>query len=511
MRIDDDEVARLREENAALKEALRQHELRLQTLIESLPFDFWMMNEAGRYIVQNEASRRHWGEARGAQAAGIGVHPAVVSQWQDNNRRAFAGETIRSEAEYEHAGEKRHYLKVIAPVIDDGRVQAIIGVNIDITDSKRLAAQVERNERLEALGVLAGGIAHDFNNHLMAVLGNVAVVKRQLQGRASEHALLAEVERACLAASGLTRQLLTFARGGEPVREPTVVGDLVAEMVRFTLRGRTSRPEVIVKPGLWAALVDAGQLQQVIQNLVFNAHEATPDGGVVRVVVENVEVVAGEHGLAAGRYVRIIVSDQGVGIRAEDLGHIFEPYFTTKEHGHGLGLAIVHSIARRHGGTIIARSRVGEGTSMSLYLPAADHVPSPPPRLELAKRRPRHVLVLDDDEALRDALSRMIEELGYVVNAVATTPEAVELYRAALLDGQRFDAVIVDLIVVGDPGGLECARRLFELDPDAKVIVASGYSHDAALAQPERHGFIGRLAKPFTFEELDTVLRHAFA
>lgn len=168
----EDEVERLRAENEALREAVRLHELRLHTLIESLPFDFWMMDESGRYVVQNAASRRHWGEALGARED-VAADPAVVAQWQENNRRAFAGETVRSEVEYEHAGERRHYVKVLAPVLDEGRVRAIIGVNLDITDSKRLAAQVERNARLEALGLLAGGIAHDFNNHLMAMLGNV--------------------------------------------------------------------------------------------------------------------------------------------------------------------------------------------------------------------------------------------------------------------------------------------------------------------------------------------------
>lgn len=506
--VEEEELARLRAENAALRETVRMHELRLHTLIESLPFDFWMMDESGRYVVQNEASRRHWGEALG-EREDVATDPVVVAQWQETNRRAFAGQTVRGEVDYEHAGERRNYVKVVAPVLDEGRVRAIIGVNIDITDSKRLAAQVERNARLEALGLLAGGIAHDFNNQLMAMVGNVAVLQRKLDGHPVALELLAEVENACVRARGLTRQLLAFARGGAPVRAPTSIAEVLPEMVRFALRGTSSLPELVLPVGLWPAMVDAGQLQQVIHNLVINAHEAAPADNVVRVTAENVEIRDREHGLDDGRYVCIAVLDHGVGIPAEKLARIFEPYFTTKSHGHGLGLAIVHSIARRHGGTIVARSQPGGGTAMSLYLPAADRAPRTVPRPQPQALPARRILVLDDEPLLQRALAHMLGELGCEVDTVATTSAAVERYREAMRAGRRFDAVILDLNVPGDPGGRECARRLAEIDSGVRAIVASGYSEDAALAHPQRHGFVGRLAKPFTLDELCAVMARA--
>lgn len=312
-----------------------------------------------------------------------------------------------------------------------------------------------------------------------------------------------------MGARGLTRQLLTFARGGEPVRAPTSIAEALPEMVRFALRGSTSVPEVVIGAGLWPAMVDAGQLQQVIHNLVINAHDAMPADDVIRVIAENVEVRDREHGLDDGRYVCITVIDHGVGISEADLTRVFEPYFTTKSHGHGLGLAIVYSIARRHGGTIVARSSPGQSTAMSLYLPAATRTPSVVPHPEPEALPASRVLVLDDEPLLQRALARMLEELGCEVEAVATTAAAAERYREAMRAGRRFDAVILDLIVPGDPGGIECVKRLAEIDPGVRAIVASGYSHDAALADPERHGFVGRLAKPFTLDELCTVMVRA--
>ncbi len=503
----ENEVERLRNENAALKDELRQHELRLQTLVDSFPFDFWMMDEAGRYIVQNTASRQHWGQAVGAHEDVV-PDPAIVAQWQNNNRRAFAGETVTSEVEYEHEGVKGHYLKLLAPVLDEGRVRAIVGVNLDVTDSRRLAMEVERNHRLESLGVLAGGIAHDFNNQLMAIVGNVSLLRREASGRTHVVERLLEVENACMAASGLARQLLTFARGGAPVRAPMAVAEVLPELVRFALRGTTSSPELVIAPGLGPAMVDAGQFQQMIHNLVLNAHEAMESGGSVRVLADPVEITHGEHELANGRYVRITVVDRGVGIRPEDLARVFEPYFTTKDHGHGLGLSIVHSIARRHGGTVVASSSPGHGTAMALYVPAAEGAPEPSPTPRAREVAPHcRVLVLDDEPALRDTLVAMFEELDCDVEAVETTDEAVARYGEALRDGRRFDLAILDLIVPGDPGGSECAKRLAELDPDAKLIVSSGYSHDDALVHPERYGFVGRLVKPFTLDELTATMQ----
>lgn len=380
----------------------------------------------------------------------------------------------------------------------------------DITERRRLEEERQRVKQLESIGVLAGGIAHDFNNILTGILGNVSLAKIYSE-QPEVQETLEKAEKACLRARDLTRQLLTFAKGGTPVRLPTSIAELVQESASFVLRGSPVRAEFGFASDLWAAEVDEGQIGQVIQNLVLNAREAMPQGGVVRIGCTNVTVDSPSPlPLAPGRYVCITVEDEGLGIPKEHLPRIFEPYFTTKQTGHGLGLAVVYSIVRRHGGHITVESELGKGSRFAVYLPAADN-PLPRrkeggPGLPQGKGR---VLVMDDEEAVREAARAMLEHLGYQVEVTEDGAEAVARYQAALEAGQPFCAAILDLTVPGGVGGLEAAQELLQLDPEARLIVSSGYYAGSIMSEFAQHGFRSCLAKPYRPDDLAKALQEA--
>ncbi len=393
---------------------------------------------------------------------------------------------------------------------------ASLGIIRDLSDRKRIEEERLRASKLEYVGVLAGGIAHDFNNLLTAITGNVSLSRAMVEPESEIHEQLEEAEKACVRARDLTHQLLTFSRGGAPVKKAASIGDLVRESVSFALSGSGTRADFEIPPDLWPADVDEGQMSRVIQNLVLNAEQAMSQGGTVRVRCENVRLDGEERGpavvLPPGKYVRISIQDHGVGIAPADLDRIFEPYFTTKRKGTGLGLAATYSIIRNHGGQIAVASALGRGTTFRVYLPASEGI-APPPK-EAGGRRPApagsgRILVVDDEDLVRNMAVRILEHAGYAVSSAPEGAGAVELYRSARASGRPFDLVITDLTIPGGMGGREAARRLLEIDPDARIIVSSGYSEDAAMADFKAHGFRGVVAKPYKMDDLLAAVEEA--
>jgi CheY-like chemotaxis protein len=366
-----------------------------------------------------------------------------------------------------------------------------------------------RAEKLESVGVLAGGIAHDFNNYLMAILGNIALAVRSIPDGSPAVPLLAECERACSRARDLTQQLLTFAKGGAPVRATLDLRPVIREATLFALSGSRVDCEFSVDEGLWAVEADERQVALVLHHLVLNAEQAMPGGGRVAVSARNVPSVpdAGPAAGAAGRVVEITVRDGGPGIPAENLPQIFDPYFTTKEKGSGLGLASVYAIVVNHGGTITAASSPGEGATFTVRLPASDRDPRAAAPGEAAQPgRAARILVMDDEEIVRQVAEAMLGEIGHQVTLAADGTAAVARYREALAAGRRFDAVILDLTVRGGVGGLEALQHLLEIDPGVRAAASSGYSDDAAAAEHRRHGFRAFLPKPYTMRGLEAAL-----
>jgi CheY-like chemotaxis protein len=366
---------------------------------------------------------------------------------------------------------------------------------------------------LEAVGILAGGIAHDFNNILTVVLGNITLAEMDAAPGTPQRRLLRDAHLATLRARDLTQQLLTFAKGGDPVRAAVELPELLRESAGFALHGSSSRAEFDLPIDLWPVNADKGQLGQVIHNLVINAVQAMPQGGVVTVRAANECLRAGAvGGLPAGEYVRITVADTGTGIPAEHLTKIFDPYFTTKQQGSGLGLATVYSILRKHQGHIEVESQPGAGATFHLWLPMARAGADAPvvataPAAALSGR----VLFMDDEAPILEMARNFLPRLGLQGECVPDGRAAIEKYREALQAGTPFDVVVMDLTVPGGMGGREALDHLRALDPKVRAIVSSGYSRDPVLANHRAHGFVGILPKPYGLEQfqkaLEAVLR----
>lgn len=372
----------------------------------------------------------------------------------------------------------------------------------DLTERRQLEEEQIRAGRLESVGLLAGGIAHDFNNYLTAILGNLSLA-RDTKGNELE-GLLERTEHGVRRAQRLTQQLLTFSKGGAPVVRPTDLRELVKDTAEFAVRGATVRCEFTIEPGLWTTAVDPAQISRVIQNLTVNASQAMPGGGVIRIDMANLGAMPR---LGEGRYVRVSVADDGPGIAPTHLARIFEPYFSTKSGGTGLGLATAFRIVRQHRGDIAVRSEPGHGATFDVFLPATDEVPVS----EVAVpgkpvRGIGRVLVMDDEQAIRDVARAMLRRLGYEVECVANGMDAIQLYRQAMDHGKRYDVVLLDLTIPDGLGGLETAAMLREGDPEVVTVVSSGYSVDPIMADHLQHGFAGVLPKPYRLDEMAQVM-----
>lgn len=399
----------------------------------------------------------------------------------------------------------------IAPVVDQqAEIVGAVLVFRDTTDARRLEEERLRANKLESVGLLAGGIAHDFNNALTSVLSNNSLAVLCAHDDQELRGYLADTEKACLRARSLTQQLLTFARGGAPVKKLSNLCELVHEAGGFAVRGTNVLCHFHVAANLWPAEVDEGQIVQVVQNLVINAVQAMPSGGNVHITAENLSSDTQPESLPPGEYVLIEVRDEGPGIPAEHLPRVFDPYFTTKRKGTGLGLATAYSIIRNHGGQIVAQSSSGRGAIFSIYLRAA-----PDAVVKAANASPDEwrgqgrLLLMDDEEITLRAISRLLQKLGYDVISATDSQSAVNAYVQTLSRGKPFDAVIMDLTVPGGMGGRETAAKLLSIHPAARIIVSSGYSTDPIMSEHEKHGFCAALAKPYSMGDLIVALRTA--
>jgi PAS domain S-box-containing protein len=509
-------LQRLRKEvsvRESAERALRESEEKYRLLVENA-------NDA-IFIAQDEVIKfpnPKTEQMLGYSAAELGrspfarfIHPEDREMVVDRNRRRLRGEKLPSTYSFRVLTQSGESLVVQINVVSiewEGRPAALIFLR-DITEQKRAEEELQKAAKLESIGLLAGGIAHDFNNILAGIMGYVSIAKRGLKGKRAH--LLEEAERATVRARALTHQLLTFSKGGAPIKKTSTLPQLIRESTRFAVIGSKVRCRYEIAKGLWPAYVDRGQVSQVLHNLVLNAAHAMPDGGIVRVRATNVELAAGDGlPLPRGRYVEIRVQDHGVGIPEEMQARIFDPYFTTKAAGIGLGLATAYSIVRRHNGHIAVESKPGVGTHFAIYLPVAGEDPM---RREDRAERPASLikgrgklLVMDDEKIVRNVAGEMVRFLGYEVAFARDGGEAIALYQDATEKGEPFDLVIMDLTVPGAMGGKEAIRKLKAIDPRVKAIVSSGYSNDPVVSEFAAYGFCGMVGKPFRMEELGQVL-----
>jgi signal transduction histidine kinase/ActR/RegA family two-component response regulator len=373
---------------------------------------------------------------------------------------------------------------------------------------KKMEEEVLRTQKLESMGLLAGGIAHDFNNLLTVIIGNISLAKTLAPDRETIQMVLKDAESASLRAKDLTQQLLTFSKGGAPLKKPASIAGLIKESVRFALSGSNVTHELEIPDDLWSVEVDEGQLNQVIHNLIINAEQAMPDGGAIKVKCENIQI-SGVHPVIKkeGKYIKITIRDAGMGIPKEYITKIFDPYFTTKQKGRGLGLAGVYSIIRNHDGHITVESEIGTGTRFDIYLPASGlPVTASEEKSEGITRGKGRILLMDDEEMVRIIAGRMLEHAGYDVEFAKDGHEAIYMYKKARSVQKPFDAIIIDLTIPGGMGGKETIKTLMEIDPDIKAVVSSGYSNDSILANYKEYGFRGAVSKPYLVRELIGVL-----
>jgi len=405
----------------------------------------------------------------------------------------------------------RHLEITADPLLDaEGNVTGSVHILSDVTSRKHMEEELLRVQKMESVGVLAGGIAHDFNNILTVIWGNVSLARIHAPADARIHAPLEQAEIASQRARDLSQQLLTFARGGAPVKKPVPLGKVCREALRLAVSGS---PVTCVFEGgedPWWAQADEAQIGRVFCNIALNAVHAMPDGGRLRMRARSLDPrECDDLSLKSGPHVEFVIQDEGVGIRPEHLDRIFDPYFTTKQTGSGLGLAIAYSIVSRHEGRIRVSSVPGKGTTFRVVLPLLEGPPAPDADGE--KEGPAfgkgRVLVMDDDPMVRDLAGRMLVHLGYHVAVAKEGGEALDLYQRARESGSPFDVVILDLTVPGGMGGKEAIRRLLEIHPEARAVVSSGYSSDPIMADYRSYGFVGVIPKPYRIHGLSTVLK----
>jgi len=401
-------------------------------------------------------------------------------------------------------------VEISTSIMESEDRKIILGIFRDIRERIKLEEEIQKAQRLESAGILAGGIAHDFNNLLTAILGNISLAKAFADPNDKVYKRLAETEKATMRAKDITRQLLTFAKGGVPITRTVDLSNTIVESSEFALRGSSLKCDCSVPENLWPVEADLGQISQVIHNLVINAYQVMPGGGSCRVEAKNIMIRDDDPiPLPNGKYVEISVHDYGSGIPPEHLSKIFDPFFTTKKSGTGLGLPTAYSIIKKHGGLLTVDSEVGRGSTFRIFLPVSDKTVLPPAEKEeqtkLFKGEGR-VLVMDDEEYVRDIATKLLHHLGYTVQTAKDGNEALDLYKKGRESGEKYAAVIMDLTVPGGMGGKETIRELKKLDPAVKTIVSSGYANDPIMASFREYGFDGMVPKPYKLEELAETL-----
>jgi len=507
------------QERRLAEEALRKEKDFIGLLMEASPVGIMTSDDAGRFTFANAAAARVLGLPREqiagqncATAAwgftdydGAPVAPAELPFLRPVRNAPLAIES--------RSGNRRLLSVNSLPLGEsEGRPGGCVITVEDVTERVHFEQEFFRAQKLESVGVLAGGIAHDFNNLLTGIMGGISLARAELPAGCQAAETLGTAEKASLQARELTQQLLTFSRGGKPIKQTLSLKELLADVTQFALRGANVRAESTAAPDLWTIEADKGQTAQIFHNLIINASESMPQGGTVRIEATNHTVGPGnDTPLPAGRYVRVTVADDGAGIPPENLTKIFDPFFSTKRGGTGLGLAVVYSVVKNHGGHIDVVSCVGKGTTFRVYLPAAAGAAPLAEQPDLPAHGRGRILLMDDEPLVRQIVGRMLAASGYEVETAVEGSAAIALYAEALAAGTPFDAVILDLTVPGGMGGAQTIVQLRSIDPNVRAIVSSGYSNDPVMSDYRAHGFSGVVAKPFQTAELSRTLRQVLS
>jgi PAS domain S-box-containing protein len=496
-------------ERQVLEKSLADSEERYRRLVEISP-DSVFIHSHGKFVFMNASAARLLGAQRPEELYGRKaldfVHPSQKDMVSNRIQNAQSGGyNLRIEMLLIRLDGTTVPVEMESVQFTHQGIASVLSIARDISEREKMQDELIKAQKLESLGILAGGIAHDFNNILTGIMGNVSLARMQLAPSNNVSECLVSCEKAAVRATELTRQLLTFARGGAPIKKLLNPDLLIRESAAFILHGSNVSCELELPEDLWHIEADAGQLSQVLHNILINAIQAIPSGGVIKISAKNETMKAmNSRNLQAGNYLLIVIEDRGCGIPPENLPRIFDPYFTTKSDGNGLGLASAYSITKRHGGMIWMSSTEGIGSTVTIALPAVfEKISDHGTRKVTSKLTGSgRILVMDDEKIIREMARDILEFAGYQVEICANGKETIERYREAYEKNNRFDAVILDLTVPGGMGGRDAAGLILEIDPEALLVVSSGYSNDPVVANYLQYGFQGAIVKPFSADSL---------
>jgi len=504
-------------------EALQISKERFEEMADNIQDVFWLYDlETQSVIYANPAYEKIWGRS-------VKALIERFDEWRDSihpDDREYAENSFNRLLET-GGGHSREY-RIIRPdgevrwIADNGflvknengKIVRLTGVAKDITDKKKLETQLQQVQKMESIGTLAGGIAHDFNNMLGIIMGNISLALTMLNENETLYEILSNVLKGSNKAKKLTHQLLTFARGGAPIKKVMDMNRVIKDSATFSIRGTASTCYFDLANDLWLVEIDEGQINQVIGNLLINANQAMPNGGTIKLQTENICIESNTAlPLPTGKYIKFTVEDDGCGISKKYVQKIFDPYFTTKQKGSGLGLATTYSIIKKHGGDITVDSKIDKGTVFNIFLPAA----SSESKVEIMDDEGHvyvgdgKILIMDDQVEILDILKKTLNQMGYEVASTTDGTQTIKMYRKALEAGSPFDLVLLDLTVPGGMGGAKTVIELLKIDPTVKAVVSSGYSGDQIMANYEDYGFCGVIPKPYTTSQLSEVLKKIFS
>ena len=498
------------------EEAFLSSEKKFKETIELLPLGIYECDIAGQITFGNKCAYEYFRLTDDDFINGVNIFNLIIPEEIDKARQTvqnlMRGLPINHS---EYTGLRSDGTTFPVEIhssffYNNGVPAGMRGILIDLSEKKKIEEELIKAHKLESVGVLAGGIAHDFNNILTAILGNISLVKMMTSAEDNRHSLLNDAEKAGFRARDLTQQLLTFSRGGAPIKENTNVAGIIRDSSDFVLRGSKSICQYSIPDDLWHIDADKGQISQVIQNLIINADQSMPKGGNIRVTAENCELSENiKTGLLPGKYVQIIIADEGIGIPEQHLSNIFDPYFTTKQSGSGLGLSICYSIIKNHNGYIDVVSVIGSGTAFTIYLPAIEKSASTSDMtaMHTIHNGSGRILIMDDDPMIHTFTSNLLHKFGYDVDSSYSGEEMLEKYADAAKQKKPYNCIIMDLTIPGKMGGKESIVKLLEIDPKAKAIVSSGYSNDPVMSEYGKYGFLGIIPKPFDASELLKIIK----
>jgi PAS domain S-box-containing protein len=527
-------VQRVKERESALAKARDELEIKVAERTADLRLEkdrnrLYLDVAAVMMIALDKTGKVTLFNQKGTQVTGYGEAEILGKDWFDLMVPKESIEVAKATFKKILAGETESVKRSESPIVikdksirligwwnsvlrdENGNIVGALSSGEDITEKRRLADELHRAQKLESIGTFAGGIAHDFNNFLMAILGTVQLAKESLDQEEELLDLLHEAETAVSRATDLTRQLITFAKGENPIMKPISIVGVVRTASNFALTGSNTKCQFESPPDLWLIDADMGQIEQVVTNLVVNAKQAMPEGGIVSVSLSNIDPELAAHiGLPLCRHVDLCVQDSGVGIPPKILPKIFDPYFTTKQTGSGLGLATTYSIIKKHNGQIFVDSTPGKGTTFHIYLPALPenvNIPSESSQIKHKLKKDIRILVMDDDASVGKVITLMLKKLKCHVTLAKDGEKAIQFYKEAQVSGNPFDVVILDVIVPGGMGGKETARRLKALYPSVKLLASTGYSDDHLMANFREFGFDALLVKPYDQSALVNTLQ----